>query len=89
MTDTTTGTVGAIELTLGSFGQQYATIDGRRFVTWFDYRDPALAGLRPGCRVEYRARPAPTPLCHAPRVTEALPAATLLRVIPPEAPRWA
>ncbi|MCC6355224.1 MAG: hypothetical protein IT577_15135 [Verrucomicrobiae bacterium] len=89
MTDTKIGTVEAIELTLGSFGQQYATIDGRRFVTWFDYRDPALAGLRPGCRVEYRERPAPTPLCHAPRVTEALSGATLLRVIRTGAPAWA
>lgn len=75
------GTFKDSELTFGSFGQQYATIDGQRFITWFDVREPRLKGLAPGCSVEYEARPAPTELCHSPCVEEPLPSATLLRVV--------
>lgn len=77
------GTFQNFELTLGSLGQQYATIDGQRYITWFDVRQPQLKGLSPGCRVEYETRPAPTVLCHSPHVEEPLPSATLLRVTHP------
>lgn len=78
-----TGTFENFELTFGSFGHQYSTIDGQRFITWFDIQDPALNGLQPGCRVEFEPSPAPTVLCHSPLVTKELPSATLIRVIHP------
>lgn len=65
----------------GSFGQQYTTIDGQLYLTWFDLCDPKLRGLRPGCRVQYDARPSPTVLCHSPHITEHLPSATLSAVL--------
>ena len=75
------GTFENFELTFGSFGQQYATIDGCRYVTYFDLADPTLRGLEPGVRVEFEARPAPTVLCHSPGVSENLPSAVLVRVM--------
>ncbi len=69
------------ELTFGSFGQQYTTIDGRRYVTWFDAAVPNLGGLETGVQVEFEPRPAPTELCDRPAVQENLPSARLLRVL--------
>ncbi|HWV98502.1 MAG TPA: hypothetical protein VNZ64_02300 [Candidatus Acidoferrum sp.] len=74
------GTFEEFELTFGSFGQQYRTIDGRVYLTWFDAADPTLRGLSPGVKVEYEARPGPTALCHSPRVREDLPSGVLLRM---------
>lgn len=70
-----------VELSFGSFGHHYTTLDGQRFVTWFDFSNPALKALRLGCRVEYESRPAPTVLCQSPLVSERLPSARLLRVV--------
>ena len=75
-----TGTFENFELTFGSFGQQYTTIDGRRYITWFNLADPKLKGLERGARVEFEARPGPTVLCHMPQVTSDLPSARLVRV---------
>ena len=66
------------ELTCGSYGQQYTTIDGRRCITFFDLRDPNLRGLQAGAKVEFEVAAAPTVLCNDPRVTEPLAAAKLL-----------
>ena len=75
------GTFEKLELTFGSFGQQYATIDGRKYITYFDLADPRLQGLEPGVKVEFETRPALTALCHSPRVCEDLPSAVLVRVV--------
>jgi hypothetical protein len=74
------GTFENFRLTFGSIGQQYSTIDGQTYITFFDLADPRLRGLRPGVRVAYEARPGPTVLCHSPRVSEYLPSAVLMRV---------
>lgn len=75
------GTFENFELTFGSFGQQYTTIDGQKHITFFDLTDPKLKGLEPGARVEFEARPGPTVLCHSPYVREELPSADLVRVM--------
>ena len=72
-----TGTFQGFTLSFGSFGHQYTTIDGERFVTWFDLREPQLKGLVPGCRVEYEARPAPTVIASG-TPSWALPAARIM-----------
>lgn len=76
-----TGIFQDFELTHGQFGQQYTTIDGARFVTFFNLAEPKLKGLRGGCRVEFTLTPAPTILCHSPHVQESLPSADILRVL--------
>lgn len=76
-----TGTFEDFRLTFHSFGQQYSTIDGQTYITWFNFLDPKLKGLLPGVRVEYETQPGPTTLCHSPHVTEDIPSARLLRVI--------
>jgi len=73
------------KLTYGSFGEQLTTIDGVRYLTWFDLRDPNLKGLDPGAEVEYEVRPGPTALCHMPHVTSELGSAKLIRVLRPSA----
>jgi hypothetical protein len=75
------GTFENFEVAFGSFGQQYTTIDGRRYITYFDLADPKLKGLEAGARVEFETRSGPTMLCHSPRVSEQLPSADLLRVL--------
>jgi hypothetical protein len=42
------GTLEDFKLAFGSFGQQYTTIDGVKYVTWFDLTHPKLHGLKPG-----------------------------------------
>jgi hypothetical protein len=79
---TTTGIFQGFDVTHGQFGQQYTTIDGVKFITYFDLADPKLKGLRPGCRVEFTMRAAPTVLCHSPHVQEWLPSAEIRRVLP-------
>lgn len=74
------GTFEKFELAFGSFGQQFKTIDGVKYLTWFDLMDPDLKGLKAGAEVEYEVRPAPTVLCDVPRVTSGLPSARLVRV---------
>ncbi len=69
------------KLTFGSFGQQYTTINGQVYLTWFNFEDPKLRGLTEGALVEFEARPAPTALCDSPAVSENLPWARLLRVL--------
>jgi hypothetical protein len=76
-----TGTFETFELTFGSFGQQYTTIDGVRYLTWFDLMDPNLKGLGAGAQVEFEVRPAPTVLCDMPRVESGLASARLVRVV--------
>jgi hypothetical protein len=63
------GTFQRFELTFGSFGQQYTTIDGRNYITFFDLMDPKLRGLEAGAKVEFDATEAPTMLCDDPLVT--------------------
>ena len=75
------GTFQECKLTFGSFGQQYTTIDGQKYITYFDLADPKLRGLEPGARVEFEPRPGPTVLCHSPRVSEELASANLVRVV--------
>ena len=75
------GTFEGLKLTFGSFGQQYTSIDGQVYLTWFDVADPKLRGLVDGAVVEFEARPAPTVLCTSPAVREELPSGTLLRVV--------
>lgn len=75
------GTFEGFELMFGSFGQQYTTIDGREYVTYFDLADPKVKGLEPGLRVEFEPRPGSTVLCHSPHVSEGLPSAELVRVL--------
>jgi hypothetical protein len=74
------GTFERFELTFGSFGQQYTTLDGRKYITYFDLGDPKLKGLEPGARVEFEPRSGPTVLCQSPLVTEELPSAVFVRV---------
>lgn len=76
-----TGFFEGFEVTFGSTGHQYTTIDGQRFITWFNLSAPELKGLQPGCRVEYEAQPAPTVLRDSPRMVENLPMARLVAVL--------
>jgi hypothetical protein len=76
-----TGAFQSFRLTHDSFGQQYTTIDGEVYLTWFDVADVRLRGLGEGAVVEFEVRPAPTVLCESPAVREDLPSATLLRVV--------
>ena len=77
-----TGTFENFELAFGSFGQQYTTIDGQKYITWFDLADPNLNGLRPGVQVEFEPAPGPTAFCHSPHVSEDLPSAQLVKLVP-------
>ncbi len=81
VSSTRIGTFQGFEVTHGQFGQQYTMIDGTKFITWFDLNDRNLKGLQKGCMIEFVATPAPTVLCHSPRVQECLPSANILRVI--------
>jgi hypothetical protein len=76
-----TGTVQKFALTFGSFGQQYTTIDGVEYVTWFDLCDPRLKGFREGAVVEYEPRLGPTVLCHSPHYVLGLPSAAIKGVL--------
>ncbi len=76
-----TGTFQGFNVTFSSFGQQYTTIDGQVYLTWFDAADPKLRGLSEGSVVEFEAQPAPTVLCDSPAVRENLPSASLLRIL--------
>ena len=75
------GTFEGVELTHNQFGQQYTTIDGAKYVTFFDLAVPELRGLRSGSKLEFTTTPGPTILCHSPHVQEALPAANVRRVL--------
>lgn len=46
------GTVEKIEYTTGSFGNQFTTIDGHRYWTWWDIRSTPV---RLGAKVRFRA----------------------------------
>lgn len=46
-----TGTVEKVEFTEGSAGNQWTTIDGKRYATWWDARE---FGVKPGARVKFR-----------------------------------
>ncbi|MEI7733334.1 MAG: hypothetical protein WCO56_27430 [Verrucomicrobiota bacterium] len=75
------GTLQGFKLSTGSFGQQYTTIDGVTYLTWFNLADAKLKGLAEGSTVEYEVTLGPTVLCHSPRVEEKLASAKLTRVI--------
>lgn len=51
MTEPSTGTVEKVEFTHGSAGNQWTTIDGVRFATWWDMRTHAV---REGARVRFQ-----------------------------------
>jgi hypothetical protein len=74
------GTFEHLELTLGSMGQQYTTIDGQRYVTFLNLTDPRLGGLKSGITVEFSSTPGPTKLCSSPELVINLPSATILGV---------
>ncbi len=78
-----TGTFQEFEVRHGSFGEQHSTIDGVKYLTWFDLTDPELKGLHAGAKVEYEVRPGPTVLCDTPRVQSGLASAKLIRVLKP------
>lgn len=80
-----TGTFQKFEVTHGSFGEQRATIDGVKYLTWFDLVDPGLKGLAAGATVENEAWPGPTVLCRMPHVESGLGSARLIRVVKPAA----
>ncbi len=42
--NTSTGTFQGFQPAFHSFGEQVTTIDGQRYLTWFDLRDEALNG---------------------------------------------
>ena len=75
------GVFEGFEVTLGSFGQQNTTINGVKYVTWFNLADPRLKGLEAGARVEFEPRPGPTVLCHSPHVECGMPSARILGVV--------
>lgn len=52
--ETKTGKVENIEFTRGGFGNQWTTIDGVRYATWWDYRELAM---RVGVMVEFVSIP--------------------------------
>ena len=58
-----------VEFTHAQFGRQYTTIDGRKYITYFDLTDPKLKALKPGTRIEYEPKAEPTVLCHCPLIT--------------------
>jgi hypothetical protein len=74
------GTFQGFEGTHGSFGEQHTTIDGVRYLTWFDLMDPKLNGLGAAATVEYEVQPGPTVLCSSPHVESGLASARLIRV---------
>jgi hypothetical protein len=76
-----TGTFERFELTFGSFGEQQTTIDGVKYLTWFDLMDPNLKGLGAGAQVEFEVRPAPTVVCDMPHLESGLASARLVRVV--------
>jgi hypothetical protein len=84
------GTFEGVELTFGQFGQQYTTIDGTRYITYFDLSAPELQGLNPGTKVEFNATPGPTILCDSPHIEMPLPSANIRRVVHEgRSPSWA
>lgn len=42
------GTVQGVGFTHAQFGQQYTTIEGVNYITYFDLSNPKLKGLKPG-----------------------------------------
>ena len=83
------GTFEAVEFTLGQFGQQYTTIDGTKYITYFDLLDRKLRGLKRGVKVEFTTTPAPTILCHSPHVEMSLPSADIHGVVEGRQGAWA
>lgn len=47
------GTIEKIEYTAGGFGNQFTTIDGRRYWTWWDIRNPAIGVGNRVCFTEH------------------------------------
>jgi hypothetical protein len=79
---TRVGRIDSIRYTRNAFGEQYTTIDGVTYVTWFDLANPKLAGLHtPGARVRFTSVNGPTKMCDAPRVTVECGRATLIEVV--------
>lgn len=76
-----TGVVENIAYTYGGAGNQFVTIDGVTYVTWFDVMNPALKGLKVGCKVMFISTPGPTTLFSQPMLTTPRSTATLLGVI--------
>jgi hypothetical protein len=75
------GIVQRIRVPSRGFGEQYTTIDGETYITYFDFRDPKLNGLKHGSKVRYKTSPGPTNLSHSPKITSDLGTAVLLEVI--------
>ena len=78
--ETKEGVVNKIRYTNGGFGEQYTTIDGVEYVTYFDIMDPKLKGLGTGARVRYTSKDGPTRLGGP--VSSTLGSARLLEVRP-------
>jgi len=71
--------VNQIQLTFGGFGNQWTTIDGVCYATWWDALK--LRGMHEGCQVEYEAEPGKTKLCDSPRITVEQGRARIIRVL--------
>ena len=62
------GTLDSIAFTQGGAGNQWTTIDGVRYATWWDIRSPMIETTKPGATVVYE--PYRAPLCPAkPKMT--------------------
>jgi hypothetical protein len=76
------GRVNSIRYTRNGFGEQYTSINGVTYVTYFDLGDPKLKGLsRPWAHVRFTSVDGPTKLCDSPRVTVECGRATLIEVV--------
>jgi len=81
---TKVGRFAGFQVTRGSSGQQYTTIDGEVYLTWCDAANPRLRGLGKEAVVEFEARLAPAVLCNSPAMREDLTSSNLLRVVSKE-----
>lgn len=48
------GTLESVKFTQGGAGNQWTTIDGVRYATWWDIRSKNIETLEPGAKVVYR-----------------------------------
>ena len=53
------GTLDSIAFTQGGAGNQWTTIDGVRYATWWDIRSPMIETTKPGATVVYEPYRAP------------------------------
>jgi hypothetical protein len=76
MSEPLEGTVDKVAFTQGGLGNQWTTIDGRKFMTWWDIRKHAV---KKGARVRYTFKENST-VCHSPLMKA--DTATILEILP-------